>query len=383
MVQVSFRGGVGAAVASMLVMCSSAFSLGNSTCFCAGDYDQSGTVDGSDLGVLLGQWGNFTSTYDLNGDNFVDGTDLGILLSYWGACESIANDVCANAQLIDLDGITEFCSTHANTEGPAVSPALCDGLSTIYNDLWFQVDVQSAGYLTVSTCAGVTNWDPVIAVYGSTLPDISPCPTSGFSLAPLVACNDDNVNTLGCTQLQPFIGMSVAGGKSYKIRVGGHGPGDSGAGALRLQYSQYGATCTFPVNAPNNQAVVEVFGTTVDNDVTSLPSNCFGGQPQGPAEWIRYTPTCTGTLVITTCHPATDFDTVLNVMKYTNGGFGCPNFLLGCNDDSAAPNCQIDGFNRRSRVEVSVTAGEDIYIVVSGYSGASGNYGVVITRVCN
>ncbi len=52
---------------------------------CAADLDGDGMVDGSDLGELLGQWGDAGSG-DLNGDGVVDGDDLGSLLGGWGAC---------------------------------------------------------------------------------------------------------------------------------------------------------------------------------------------------------------------------------------------------------------------------------------------------------
>jgi formylglycine-generating enzyme required for sulfatase activity len=42
-------------------------------------------VDGTDLGVLLSQWGGAGSA-DFNADGFVDGIDLGTLLAGWGAC---------------------------------------------------------------------------------------------------------------------------------------------------------------------------------------------------------------------------------------------------------------------------------------------------------
>lgn len=53
---------------------------------CAGDLDLSGTVDGADLGDLLGKWGTADPAADLNGDGTVDGSDLGDLLGAWGAC---------------------------------------------------------------------------------------------------------------------------------------------------------------------------------------------------------------------------------------------------------------------------------------------------------
>ena len=51
---------------------------------CPGDLDGNGTVDGADLGFVLGAWG--TSSGDLTGDGQTDGADLGALLGGWGDC---------------------------------------------------------------------------------------------------------------------------------------------------------------------------------------------------------------------------------------------------------------------------------------------------------
>jgi agmatine/peptidylarginine deiminase len=54
---------------------------------CTGDLDGSGSVDGTDLGLLLSAWGACTGCVaDLDGNGLVDGGDLGPLLSAWGAC---------------------------------------------------------------------------------------------------------------------------------------------------------------------------------------------------------------------------------------------------------------------------------------------------------
>ncbi|MFO0782316.1 MAG: hypothetical protein U0636_01345 [Phycisphaerales bacterium] len=53
---------------------------------CPPDYDQNGMVDGSDLGILLGNWEEPGAYADLNGDGVTNGEDLGILLGYWGPC---------------------------------------------------------------------------------------------------------------------------------------------------------------------------------------------------------------------------------------------------------------------------------------------------------
>lgn len=51
---------------------------------CPADFDGNGTVDGADLGNLLGSWG--TALADLNDDGTTDGADLGIFLGAWGGC---------------------------------------------------------------------------------------------------------------------------------------------------------------------------------------------------------------------------------------------------------------------------------------------------------
>jgi hypothetical protein len=51
---------------------------------CHGDINGDGTVDASDLSILLGGWG--TAAGDLTGDGMTDGMDLSVLLGAWGTC---------------------------------------------------------------------------------------------------------------------------------------------------------------------------------------------------------------------------------------------------------------------------------------------------------
>jgi len=61
-------------------------------CSSSADFDGSGTVDGADLGTLLGYWGTCPPPAapgdccpgDLNNDGRIDGSDLGSLLGQWG-----------------------------------------------------------------------------------------------------------------------------------------------------------------------------------------------------------------------------------------------------------------------------------------------------------
>jgi hypothetical protein len=50
------------------------------------DVNLDGAVDGADLGLLLGAWGDCVEgccPADINGDGFIDGADLGLLLGSW------------------------------------------------------------------------------------------------------------------------------------------------------------------------------------------------------------------------------------------------------------------------------------------------------------
>lgn len=61
-----------------------------------GDLDGDGCVDGSDLGILLADWGAEAnpSPADLDGSGGVDGGDLGILLSQWGCMPFESMNFC-------------------------------------------------------------------------------------------------------------------------------------------------------------------------------------------------------------------------------------------------------------------------------------------------
>lgn len=53
---------------------------------CNGDINNDLSVDGGDLGMLLGSWGSGDPATDLSGDGTTDGADLGVLLGLWGPC---------------------------------------------------------------------------------------------------------------------------------------------------------------------------------------------------------------------------------------------------------------------------------------------------------
>jgi hypothetical protein len=52
---------------------------------CLGDVNDDGTVDGSDLASVVGNWGS-AGVGDIDSNGVVDGADLGLVLSAWGSC---------------------------------------------------------------------------------------------------------------------------------------------------------------------------------------------------------------------------------------------------------------------------------------------------------
>jgi len=76
--------GTAAALADAIVACEARS--------CAGDLNGDGSIDGSDLGLLLGAWsipedgGAAQGAADLDANGSVDGADLGLLLGGWGPC---------------------------------------------------------------------------------------------------------------------------------------------------------------------------------------------------------------------------------------------------------------------------------------------------------
>ena len=59
---------------------------------CPEDFNQDGRIDGFDLSLLLGYWGDAINPpgtgFDLNGDGLVSGPDLSRVLGFWGLCEN-------------------------------------------------------------------------------------------------------------------------------------------------------------------------------------------------------------------------------------------------------------------------------------------------------
>src|SRR5437016_7551670 len=105
----------------------------------------------------------------------------------------------------------------------------------------------------------------------------------------------------------------------------------------------------------------------------ALAGSC-GASGTAPEQVFQWTPAVSGTATIQTCGAGTNFDTVLYMRSGTCASG--PEVAAGCNDDACL---NATGLYRPSRLTQTVTAGQTYFIVVDGYGGAQGLYGLTVT----
>jgi len=104
--------------------------------------------------------------------------------------------------------------------------------------------------------------------------------------------------------------------------------------------------------------------TTIGTTATPIAGSCASSDT-GPDVWFRFLPTVTGNVDVSTC--GATFDTILRVFDT------CASVThLFCNDDACTGGV-IPSNNLASRVQFRCQAGEDYFIRISGFNGASGS----------
>jgi hypothetical protein len=362
---------------------SAATYAGDSQCTCTSDLDHNGVVDAADLSILLGSWSG--SGADLNGDGVTNAADLAVLLGSWGPCTPPTNDLCADAiTLINLSGSANpFCTMGANTDGPPLPDGQCQfGIfDNIDHDIWYRFTALNDGFMQVSTCD--VDYDSKIAVYRPGLfGDLCP---GGIFGAPLHACNDDDPyatcgNTLASNLFAPMVANTT-----YTIRVGGFDQ-DQGIGHLDINVFNKGDFCVdcidATVNCPAGCTETRTGSTVGMTDLPHLVTTSCGEDNDSHDIWFCFKANCTDGIpigaIISTCHPGTNFDTVLTVFSGS-----CDDLTeVACNDDFTDPSCQIRGLNRKSRVNFSPNQGANYYVRLAGFNGAVGNYEISFQAIC-
>lgn len=360
--------------ALMLALACTAGASAGGPCDCSGDLNLDGVVGAADLSILLGAWGG-KGTADIDGSGVVDAADLSILLGAWGLCPPPQNDTCVGgAQGISTaapEVWVPFCTAAATTGPDPLPTPSCGSNVTIGKDVWFWRQTMDAGKVIIDLCDA--DFDTVVAVYRQAgLPNRCHCPP--HPAMQVIACNDDSTSC----GFQSSLEFDVGEDDCLMIRVGGYtyqnGTIAAGSGILHLREIHRGDRCDIAHELPS-QTMVTAYGDTYwdtwqDGDLTSCATN------DTQDEWYRYVMPCDGILHVSTCHPSTTFDTTLAVFS------GCGTGQLACNDDSTDPGCALNDVNLKSKVSVNATAGEVLYIRVSGWNGATGSFELSLHASC-
>ena len=116
------------------------FGEGKGPSDCLGDVDENGVVNGADLTLLLGNWGN-EGVGDLDLDGVVSGSDLTMILGAWGSCgpdcdgDGIpdSDEIDGGSEDCNVDGIPDECQDQldCNENG---RPDICEILDGTEED---------------------------------------------------------------------------------------------------------------------------------------------------------------------------------------------------------------------------------------------------------
>ena len=318
-----------------------AFVAGAPANTCPADLDGDGVVGIVDFLNLLAAWGTDPGgPPDLDGDGTVGINDFLTLLANWGPCP-VLNDMCRDS--IDvIEGVFEFSTIGAVTDGPDNPECEAGGSSQIDADIWFCYTASATGSTTASVCG--SGFNTRLAVYNG-----CGCPPNG---AP-IACNDDSCGA------QSTVTFAVIAGETYLIRIGGV-EAAAGVGTLTincLSFSVPNDSCDFatPIITP-----FFAMGTTIGAlpDV-GLPA--CGPPMTGPSVWYKVTGTG-GVFNADTCiFGDTEYDSMMTVYRGDCDGLIC----VADNDDS----CGL-----QAGLTWQTEAATEYFIVVHGFIGANGTF---------
>ena len=266
------------------------------------------------------------------------------------------NDLCVNAQVVQVGSPAACGNTMCATPSAPFSIPVPCGNSMNSRDVWYKWTPTCSGLATIDTCGmcpgQFTTFNTVLSVYTGLCGSLWP-----------VACNDDN-NVFGGCSPQSKVSFMATAGITYTIRVAGFDT--TPAGPFRLNIAQ---SITPPFNDPCANAI------TLNSGGVSMFSTC-GATTDGPTQpgcqpnsdvWFKYIAPCAGQVSVNVC--LANFDTVVSVYTGPCGGLS----LVACNDNAASGPCTG---GPGSFLTFNATAGTTYTIRIGGVGAAQG-WGVI------
>lgn len=258
---------------------------------------------------------------------------------------------CASAVNININGT---CISGATvSDNTATSPALTSCTGTFSREEWYKFTV-SAGPQNVTITGVTTNGNLLIQAISET--------GSCTGLAEIGCANSDAGNNTGQTETVNL--TSLANGTYYLkiVNIGtGGGAGTMALSSLCVTSASNNDLCanTVAVSCGNTYA-----GTTTSATTTGDPTATCGTAPSAPGVWYKFTGTGQ-TVTASLCGGAT-WDTKINVYSGSCASLTC----INGNDD---------GCSTQSTITFNTVVGTDYYILVNGYSGATGTFTLSLT----
>jgi Metallo-peptidase family M12 len=299
------------------------------------------------------------TTYKIRVGGYYGAQGTGVLTISNATCPLQANDFCANATIIPSVG--GVFTGHLAAATSDSSLPIC-GSAAAGKNVWYSFTPCSNGTAVFNTCGthdgpGIDlGMDTVVAVFDG-------CGGN------FLACNDDNFNQCGTldtsTLRDSYVSMPVVAGSTYLVRVSPWSSSVAGAFTLRATFTPANDGCAFPTppQAFTGATPFCNFGATD----YGISETCLGGIAITPDVWFYHTAVNSGTITVTTCDPATNFDTVLAIYDG-----GCPifnNTTIACNDDDFSCSYYI----RVSTLTFTGVAGQNYFIRIGGYFGNVGS----------
>ena len=275
---------------------------------------------------------------------------------------------CSTATVIS--GAPGHHVVHVDASGAVDIATSCD--VSVEHTVWFEVTPTISGPLTFSTCHPGTTYDTVIEAWSGQDPS---CKELTFE-----NCMDDTATPdcdNGCANFGSTLTIDATADERYLFQVGASGNEAAGCDLCLAVVVSIGDPCG---DAPTNfacKSARQISGkpgtheVLVDaTDAVVLPEEtapfCVPSDT-GNTVWFSLMPAISGLLTLSTCHPNTSYDTVIEA--YTGD---CQGVLssVSCLDDTEEPECVDDCSSfYHTEMTINVAAGQEILFMVGSYGG--------------
>ncbi|MGB1206141.1 MAG: T9SS type A sorting domain-containing protein [Chitinophagales bacterium] len=318
------------------------------------DYDTNtmAAVDGQ--AVQIGPFPNGT-TVSVTVTDDTDASCALILDGLTGDCTPIPDNLC-DAQMLTVDAScttgNNFFATVEDGE-PAGSCWAEFPDPTSENTVWYSFVAPASGSVNISTDFNTENDDTQLTLFELN----GDC--ADLTNLTEVACDDDSGEVAGLNSIISILDLTA--GNTYYIQVDGY------AGTV----GEFCIEVTANVLPEGNDACIgatpiacgdSVEGSTVDATTIGDPADFCGTTPTAAGIW--YTIEGSGDVITLSLCDGTDYDSKINVYSGDCGALEC---VTG-NDDGAG--CE----NGNSLVNFASQAETTYYVLVNGFSGATGNF---------